>query len=90
MLMKWNLLKDFHVFAIDESYVEILDHPQAREEMGVPQNNDVETFAANVKISCTVDTKKDHVISSIIENQTVNEIILALKHLDDVKNQKSC
>ena len=37
----------FHVFAIDGSYVEIPNHPQAREEMGVPENNDVETFAAN-------------------------------------------
>ena len=43
--------KGFHVFAIDGSYVEIPDHPQAREEMGVPPNNGVETFAANARIS---------------------------------------
>ena len=55
--------------------------------MGVPPNNEVETFAANARISCTVDTKMDFVISSIIENQTVNEITLALRHLDDVKNK---
>lgn len=29
----------------------------------------------------------DFVISSIIENQTVDEITLALRHLDDVKNK---
>ena len=79
--------KGFHVFAIDGSYVEIPDHPQAREEMGVPPNNGVETFAANARISCTVDTKMDFVISSIIENQTADEITLALRHLDDVKNK---
>ena len=79
--------KGFHVFATDGSYVEIPDHPQAREEMGVPPNNSVETFAANARISCTVDTKMDFVISSIIENQTVDEITLALRHLDDVKNK---
>ena len=77
--------KGFHVFATDGSYVEIPDHPQAREEMGVPPNNKVETFAANARISCTVDTKMDFVISSIIENQTVDEITLALRHLNDVK-----
>ena len=55
--------------------------------MGIPPNNAVETFAANARISCTVDTKMDFVISSIIENQTVDEIILALRHLDDVKNK---
>ncbi|WP_305553439.1 hypothetical protein [Methanobrevibacter sp. V74] len=49
--------------ATDGSYVEIPDHPQAREEMGVPPNNEVETFAANARISCTVDTKMDFVIS---------------------------
>ena len=79
--------KGFHVFATDGSYVEIPNHPQAREEMGVPSNNEVETFAANARISCTVDTKMDFVISSIIENQTVDEITLALRHLDDVKNK---
>ena len=79
--------KGFHVFAIDGSYVEIPDHPQAREEMGVPQNTGVDTFAANARISCTVDTKMDFVISSIIENQTADEITLALRHLDDVKNK---
>ena len=79
--------KGFHVFAIDGSYVEIPDHPQAREEMGVPPNNGVETFAANARITCTVDTKMDFVISSIIENQTVDEITLALRHLDDLKNK---
>ena len=55
--------------------------------MGVPPNNSVETFAANARISCTVDTKMDIVISAIIENQTVDEITLALRHLDDVKNK---
>lgn len=45
-----------------DPYVEIPDHPQAREEMGVPPNNEVETFAANARISCTVDTKMDFVI----------------------------
>ena len=55
--------------------------------MGVPPNNSVETFAANARISCTVDTKMDFVISAIIENQTVDEITLALRHLDDVKNK---
>ena len=79
--------KGFHVFATDGSYVEIPDHPQAREEMGVPTNNEIETFPANAKISCTVDTKMDFVVSSIIENQTVDEITLALRHLDDVKNK---
>lgn len=79
--------KGFHVFATDGSYVEIPNHPQAREEMGVPSNNEVETFAANARISCTVDTKMDFVISSIIENQTVDEITLALRHLNDVKNK---
>ena len=79
--------KGFHVFATDGSYVEIPDHPQAREEMGVPPNNEIETFPANAKISCTVDTKMDFVVSSIIENQTVDEITLALRHLDDVKNK---
>lgn len=79
--------KGFHVFATDGSYVEIPNHPQAREEMGVPSNNEVETFAANARISCTVDTKMDFVISSTIENQTVDEITLALRHLDDVKNK---
>ena len=77
----------FHVFAIDGSYVEIPNHPQAREEMGVPQNNDVETFAANARISCTVDTKMDFVVSSIIDSQTVDEITLALRHLEDLKNK---
>ena len=42
--------KGFHVFAIDGSYVEILDYHQAREEMGIPPNNGVETFAANARI----------------------------------------
>ena len=79
--------KGFHIFATDGSYVEIPNHPQAREEMGVPSNNEVETFAANARISCTVDTKMDFVISSTIENQTVDEITLALRHLDDVKNK---
>ena len=79
--------KGFHVFATDESYVEIPNHPQAREEMGIPPNNAVETFAANARISCTVDTKMDFVISSIIKNQTVDEITLVLRHLDDVKNK---
>ncbi|WP_296894963.1 hypothetical protein [uncultured Methanobrevibacter sp.] len=55
--------------------------------MSVPPNNSVETFAANARISCTVDTKMDIVISAIIENQTVDEITLALRHLDDVKNK---
>ncbi|WP_305513126.1 hypothetical protein [Methanobrevibacter sp. V14] len=64
-----------------DPYVEIPDHPQAREEMGVPPNNEVETFAANARISCTVDTKMDFVISSIIENQTVNEITFSIKTL---------
>ena len=77
----------FHVFAIDGSYVEIPNHPQAREEMGVPENNDVETFAANARISCTVDTKMDFVVSSIIDSQTVDEITLALRHLEDLKNK---
>ena len=64
--------KGFHVFAADESYVEIPNHPQAREEMGVPLDNPVETLDANARISCTVDTKIDFVISSIIENQIVD------------------
>lgn len=70
----------FHVFAIDGSYVEISNHPQAREEMGVPENNDVEIFAANARISCRVDTKMDFVVSSIIDSQTVDEITLTLRH----------
>lgn len=32
-----------------DPYVEIPDHPQAREEMVVPPNNEVETFAAKCK-----------------------------------------
>ena len=75
--------KGFHVFAIDRSYVEIPDHPQAHEEMVVPPNNGVKTFAANARISCIVDTKMDFVLSSIIENQTVDEITLELRHLDE-------
>lgn len=33
--------KGFHVFIIDGSYVEIPNHHQAREKMGVPPNNGV-------------------------------------------------
>ena len=82
-----NFLLNFNNFATDGSHIEIPNHPQAREEMGVPPNNEVETFDANAKISCTVDTKTDCIISPIIESQTVDEITLALRHLDDVKNK---
>lgn len=40
--------------------------------MGVPPDNPVETLDTNTRISCTVDTKMDFVISSIIENQIVD------------------
>ena len=82
-----NFLLNFNNFATDGFHIEIPNHPQAREEMGVPPNNEVETFAANARISCTVDTKTDFIISSIIDSQTVDEITLALRHLDDVKNK---
>lgn len=86
-LDEMKTFKGFHVFATDGSMVEIPDHPQAREEMEIPSNNEVETFAARARISCTVDTKMDFVVSSIIENQFVDEITLALRHIDDVKNK---
>ena len=82
-----EIFKGFYIFAIDGSYVEISDHPQAREEMRVPPNNEVETFAGNARIFCRVDAEIDFVISLIIENQTVDEITLAFRHLNDVKTK---
>lgn len=58
--------KGFHIFTIDGAYVEIPDHPQVREEMRVPPNNAVETFTANERILCIVDTKNR--LHNIINN----------------------
>lgn len=79
--------KGFHVFAIDESFVELPDHPQTREEMEIPPDTQLKSYVARAKISCMVDAKMDFVVSSKIENQFVDEITLALWHLDDIKNK---
>lgn len=86
-LEEMETFKGFHVFAIDGSFVELPDHPQTREEMEIPPDTQFKSHVARAKISCMVDAKMDFVISSIIENQFVDEITLALRHLDDVKNK---
>ena len=82
-----DTFKGFHVLATDGSLVEIPDHPQARQEMEIPPNNEFETYAARARISCTADTKMDFVLSSFLETTSVDEITLALRHLDDLKNK---
>ena len=84
-LEEMKTFKGFHVFATDGSFVELPDHPQTREEMEIPPDTKLKSYVSRAKISCMVDTKMDFVVSSIIENQFVDEITLALRHLDDVK-----
>ena len=55
--------------------------------MEIPPDTEFESYVARAKIFCMVDAKMDFVISSIIENQFVDEITLALRHLNDVKNK---
>ncbi|WP_231476090.1 hypothetical protein [Methanobrevibacter oralis] len=55
--------------------------------MEIPPDTEFESYVARAKIFCRVDAKMDFVISSIIENQFVDEITLALRHLNDVKNK---
>lgn len=86
-LEEMETFKGFHVFAIDGSFVELPDHPQTREEMEIPPDTQLKSYVARAKISCMVDAKMDFVVSSKIENQFVDEITLALWHLDDIKNK---
>ena len=86
-LEEMETFKGFHVFAIDGSFVELPDHPQTREEMEIPPDTQFKSYVARAKIYCMVDAKMDFVVSSIIENQFVDEITLALMQLDDVKKQ---
>lgn len=86
-LEEMETFKGFHVFAIDGSFVELPDHPQTREEMEIPPDTQLKSHVARAKISCMVDAKMDFVVSSKIENQFVDEITLALWHLDDIKNK---
>lgn len=77
-LEEMKTFKGFHVFTTDGSFVELSDHTQTQEEMEIPPDTKFESYVARAKISCIVDTKMDFVISSIIENQFIDEITLAL------------
>ena len=46
--------------------------------MEIPPDTQFKSYVARAKIYCMVDAKMDFVVSSIIENQFVDEITLAL------------
>jgi len=79
--------KEFFVFAIDGSIVEIPNNPLTREEFNIPEKTELRKDTSSARISCMADTNWDFIISSNLTNKYVDEIEHALMHLDDAKNK---
>lgn len=79
--------KDFNVFAMDGSIVEIPNNPQTREEFEIDEKSDLKQKPVTARISCMADTHMDFIISSAITNKKTDEIEHALNHLDDANKK---
>lgn len=79
--------KGFHVFAVDESIIEIPNNELTRVEFNIPKKTGLKKPPSSARISCMVDTHWDFIISSNLTNKKVNEIEHTLMHLDDAKNK---
>ena len=75
------------ITAIDSSQIDIPNRPEAKREMGIPEDTAFEKYDAKARLSCMVDGLSDFVISANLSNLFTDEITHALWHLDDVKNK---
>ena len=79
--------KDFKVFAIDGSIIELPNIKLTREEFGINNFTLLKKHTTSARISCMSDVKTNYIISSNIAYKGVHEIEHALYHLEDVKDR---
>jgi len=74
--------KDYFVFNIDGSQVNIPNTPQTRAEFDVDLNSLKKKESPKARISVMSDAKNEFIIDSSISNMTVGESVLAFEHIE--------
>lgn len=73
--------RGYLVVACDGSQIDLPNHPQVRQEFNLFKRLWKDSLTRG-RISCLLDVKSQFIMTSIIEDITVSEVALAMRHLD--------
>lgn len=74
------------VLACDGSQIDLPNHPQVKEEFNLFKHPLKDNLTRG-RISCLLDVKSQFIMTSIIEDITISEVTLAMRHLDTLKER---
>ena len=84
---KLKKINDYIVLACDGSIIDIPNTNITRDEFNIPEENPIEgKKQSRARASCIVDVNLDYVLTSEITDRKTSEIELAIKHLNELKN----
>ena len=73
--------------ACDGSICQLPNHPTTKKAFKIAEDTIFGRHLSRGRISCILDVNSNHILTAKIESRKVNEIKLAIEHLDNLKNR---
>ena len=83
----FSKFKGYIICACDGSIFDLPNTPTTKKAFGIPLDTIFERFLSRGRVSCMLDVNSKHILISKIVSRSVNEISLAIEHLNNLNER---
>lgn len=83
----FSKFKGYIICACDGSIFDLPNTPTTKRAFGIPADNIFKRFLSRGRVSCMLDVHSKHILTSKIVSRSVNEITLAIDHLNNLNER---
>ena len=83
----FSKFKGYIICACDGSIFDLPNTPTTKKAFGIPLDTIFERFLSRGRVSCMLDVNSKHILTSKIVSRSVNEISLAIEHLNNLNER---
>ena len=83
----FSKFKGYIICACDGSIFDLPNTPTTKKAFGIPVDNIFKRFLSRGRVSCMLDVHSKHILTSKIVSRSVDEISLAIEHLNNLNKR---
>lgn len=83
----FSKFKGYIVCACDGSIFDLPNTPTTKKAFNIPENNILKRYLSRGRVSCMLDVHSKHILTSKIVSKSINEISLAIEHLNNLNGR---